>query len=277
MIGVLALTVGLFASILVYRNLVARAGSRSPVMEVIVAARDIPFGVRLQEPDLRVAKLPLNEMPENIFHSRSEVLGRTAVQNIAKGDLLLPGKLAAANAPAGLASMIPEGMRAVPVRVSDLASIAGFLGSGSRVDVLSTATAPGSSQQITRTVLQNVEVLSGGGSPLRTGDPGPGSPVVTLLVSPADARTLTVAATDGRLQLALRNPRDVGKDAATGTLASSALFPILGSSKPLDPSAVPKNPKPRHGNLDAAPKANPQTYSVELIQGDKRDVAKFPQ
>ncbi len=281
LIGVLALTIGLFASILVYRNLAARSTGRSPVMDVVVAARDIPFGVRLQEADLRIAKLPLNELPDTIFHSRTEVIGRTAVQSIARGDLLLPGKLAGANSPTGLASMIPQGMRAVPVRVSDLASIAGFLGVGSRVDVLSTITMPGSNAPVTKTVLQNVEVLSGGGSPQRTGDPGPGSPVVTLLVSPEDARTLTLAASDGRLQLALRNPQDAGGD-KIGSSLSTGLFGATGP----DASAHPARPVGRRNNADEAAakaanaskasKAAPETYAVELIQGDKRDVTKFP-
>jgi pilus assembly protein CpaB len=280
MIGVLALTIGLFASLLVYRNLAARSVGRSPLMDVMVAAKDIPFGVRLQDADIRIAKLPVNELPDNIFHSRAEVIGRTAVQNIAKGDLLLPGKLAGANSPAGMASMIPEGMRAVPVRVSDLASIAGFLGSGSRVDVLSTGTAPGSNQQVTRTVLQNVEVLSGGGPPQRTGDPGPGSPVVTLLVTPDEARVLTVAATDGRLQLALRNPRDAGKDAATAS-QSTSLFPLraaAGGSGEAVPAATPAKGAPAKGHRSGTSvKPPPTTYGVELIQGVKRDVAKFPE
>ena len=62
---------------------------------------------------------------------------------------------------------------------------------------------------MTATALQNILVLSSGqimqadarGQPIQ-------SPTVTLLVSPEDAETLTLANSDGRIQLVLRNSSD---------------------------------------------------------------------
>src|ERR1700692_5052293 len=139
MIGVLALALGAFVSLLVYKNLQGRGASNTePGSDVIVAADDIQVGARIEEHDVRTAKFPTSGLPSGAYSRRSQVLGRGVIIPISKGEFILPTKLAPEKAGSGLPSLIPPGMRAVSVRVNDVVSVAGFVGPGTRVDVLAT-------------------------------------------------------------------------------------------------------------------------------------------
>jgi pilus assembly protein CpaB len=192
---------------------------------------------------------------------------------IAKGEFVLPNKLATKEAGSGLAALIPAGMRAVPVRANDVVSIAGFVQPGSRVDVLVTATPVGGDEQQTTTVLENVLVLANGTQLERDASGrAQNAPVITLAVSPDDAQKLTLASTEGRIQLALRNPTDTRQTELT-TVSTRTLFRM--GSVPVAPKQQPTRPKPKA--TAAATPPPPTVYSVEVYRGDKKDETKFPQ
>ena len=210
MIGVLALALGLFASMYVYRNLQGKnSGSMESGVQVIVAADDLQVGARVEEHDIKMITIPAADLPPGAPRKRSEVVGHGVIIPISKGEFILPNKLAGENAGAGLPSLIPPGMRAVSVRVNEVVSVAGFVTPGTRVDVLLTGTPGAGSEQETTTVLQNVAVLAAGHTLERTSTgEAQNTPVITLLVSPDDAQRLTLASSEGHIQLALRNPLD---------------------------------------------------------------------
>ena len=188
---------------------------------------------------------------------------------IAGGEFVLQGKLAAENGGSGLPSMIPPGMRAVSVRVNDSSSVAGFVRSGTRVDVLMTGNPSGSNEPQTITVLRNVAVLANGQNmdrSLTSGD-SQNAPVITLLVSPDDAEKLALAVNQGHIQLALRNPLDTNQNEVAAVNAHS-LYGKAGM-----PSV--RRPKSKPVPVVNAP-ALPTNYPVEIIKGDKRDVTKLP-
>ena len=148
MIGVLALALGALVSVSVYRNLLGRGPANTePGTDVVVAANDIQVGARIEEHDVRLVKYPASALPAGTPSKRSQVLGRGVILPIARGEFILPSKLAPENAGAGLPSLIPPGMRAVSVRVNEVVSVAGFVGPGTRVDILLTGT-PGGSVRI---------------------------------------------------------------------------------------------------------------------------------
>src|SRR5579864_7380140 len=213
-IGFVALALGAFVSFVVYKNVLSRSSAgNEPGADVIVAANDIQVGAKLQDGDIRMVKVPASVVPPNSFRSRSQIIGRGVILPIAKGEFILPSKLAAENAGAGLPSLIPPGMRAVSVRVNEVVAVAGFVIPGTRVDVLLTGNPTGANEPLTTTVLENVEVLAAGQKLQRNSQGEPQSvPVITLLVSPEDAQKLTMASNEGRIQLALRNPLDTSEE-----------------------------------------------------------------
>src|SRR5271156_3575007 len=214
MIGAVALALGLVVALFVYKTLQGRGSTNTePGVDVIVAANDIQVGARIEEHDVRAVKYPASALPTGTSRKPSKVMGRGVILPIARGEFILPSKLAPENAGAGLPSLIPPGMRAVSVRVNEVVSVAGFVGPGTRVDVLLTGTPNGSSESQTTTVLQNVAVIASGHTLERSASGEPqNTPVITLLASPEDAERLTLASMEGKIQLSLRNPLDTHSD-----------------------------------------------------------------
>ena len=274
MIGVLALALGLIASLYVYRTLQSRSGAGSDAgVDVIVATDDLQVGARVEEHDIKIIKIPAADLPPGSPRRRSEVLGHGVIVPIAKGEFILPNRLAGENAGSGLPSLIPPGMRAVSVRVNEVVSVAGFVTPGTRVDVLLTGTPGGSGEQQTTTVLQNVAVLASGHTLERTATgEAQTTAVITLLVSPDDAQRLTLASSEGHIQLALRNPLDTRQDEVPSS-NSRGLY--RGAAMP----APVQSPVVHHTSLKRVTTTpSPSTgISVEVYQGDKKmDVVKFP-
>ena len=272
MIGGLALAVGLLVSFTVYNRLRSLSGSSSNErgMRVIVAAREVQVGTKLDTPDLAAITIPESAVPPGAYTDSSKVLGRGAVLPISKGEFILTSKLAALNAGAGLPSLIPPGMRAVSVRVNDVVSVAGFVQPGTRVDVLATGNQSTGGDRQTTTVLENVAVIAVGKSLDRNAPPDTqAAPVITLLVSPDDAQKLALVSQEGRIQLSLRNPLDT-KKGGIGATRQSSLY--LGD-KPVEAAA--SKAKVHRVTVKAPPTAAPAPYQVEMIRGSKRDETKF--
>jgi pilus assembly protein CpaB len=269
MIGGLALAIGLLVSYTVYTRLRTSANSNNVSgVPVVVAASDIQVGAKLAPNDVRVVTIPPSSVPPGAFSSPSKIIGRGAILPVTKGDFILPSKLAPVNAGSGLPSMIPQGMRAVSVRVNDVVSVAGFVQPGSHVDVLATGNPGSGSERQTFTVLENVLVLAVGKNLERNiSEAAQLAPVITLAVSPDDAQKLALVS-EGRIQLALRNPLDT-KQGDISVTRASAVYP--GEK----PAASDARPKPRKVVAKAAPPAPPAPYQVEMIRGSKRDETKF--
>jgi pilus assembly protein CpaB len=271
LIGFIALALGAFVSVIVYRNLQSRASSKALLGEdVFVAADDLQVGTKIEDKDIRLVRFPSGELPTGVFHMKTKVVGRGVVLPISRGDFILTNELAGENAGSGLPSLIPPGMRAVSVRVNDTTSVSGFVQPGTRVDVLLTGNPQGSNEPQTTTVLENVAVIATG-TRLERNSAGESqsAPVVTLLVSPDDAERLTLASSQGHIQLALRNPLDT-KQEDVAAVRSNSLYKT--GSEPA-PAAAPRS-KSKHVAVQAPP-AIPTAYTVEVYKGDKKEEDKF--
>lgn len=266
MIGALALAIGLLVSYAVYTQMQAAAGKTNTgsAAQVVVAANDIQVGTKLAASDVTTVTIPATAIPPGAFSTPAKILGRGAILPMNKGEFILPGKLAAVNAGAGLPSMIPPGMRAVSVRVNDVVAVAGFVQPGTRVDVMATGNqGPGGTQ--TSTVLEDVLVLAVGKSLDRTSAEAQVAPVITVLVSPGDAQRLALVSQEGRIQLSLRNPLDTKQGGISATRVSS-LYP--GET----PEVKVSKPRVRKEVAKVTP---PAPYEVEMIRGNKREEKKF--
>src|SRR5579863_5712799 len=260
MIGVVALAMGAFVSFLVYRNLQSgRSSNSAPGEDVLVAADDLQVGTKIEEKDVKPLRFPTANLPAGVFHFKNKVVGRGVVLPISKGEFILTSKLAGENAGYGLPALIPPGMRAVSVRVNDTTSVSGFVLPGTRVDVLLTGNPQGSNEQQTTTVLENVAVLATGQRLERnSAGEAQSAPVVTLLLSPDDTEKLTLATSQGHIQLALRNPLDT-KQVDIAAVRANSLYKF--GSEPT-PAAAPRN-KPKHVAVQPPP-SMPTAYTVEV-------------
>jgi pilus assembly protein CpaB len=262
MIGVLALALGLLASVYAYKNLQRTGGNTEPGVEVIVAADDLQVGTKVGERDIKVIRVNASDLPAGAPRRKADVLGHGVILPITKGDFILQTKLGGENQ-AGLPALIPPGMRAVSVRVNDVVSVAGFVTPGTRVDVLLTGTPSNGSDQQTTTVLQNVQVLASGHTLERTSTgEAQNTAVITLLVSPDDAQRLTLANTEGKIQLALRNPLDTKQDDVP---ASSSRGLYRGIAAPVSTQPVVRHSAP--AKTAAPPIQAPSGMKIEVFSG----------
>jgi pilus assembly protein CpaB len=242
----------------------------APTQPVVVASADLPLGTELKKEDLTVVNFPLGGAPEGSFTKPADILGRGLIVSMVKNEPVLAAKLASKEAGAGLPPVIPEGMRAVSVRVNEVIGVAGYVLPGTRVDVVATGSPNGQPQDATsKVVLSNVQVLTSGTRMEQ--DQEKGKPmqvtVVTLLVYPEQSERLALASTEGKIQLALRNPLDQGAPETPGMKQAV----LLGMARPVAPRATNTARKAAPGtpvsNTAVATVALP---TVEIIRGDKR-------
>ena len=270
---VVALVVAFLLSSFVYKQF-QKASIIKPTstQSLVVAAVPLPLGTRLDSSNVRVIQWPANQSVAGMYTRVEDVANRAIITPLAENEPVLEAKLSPKESGAGLSSTIPEGMRALSVAVNEVVGVAGFVIPGTMVDVLVTGRViggnAGGSANITRTILENVRVLASGQKiePDREGKPQTVA-VITLLVTPDDAAKLTMASTQGRIQLALRNTVDTKKNDPKAVLDAS-LFSAEGAAT--KPVAHPG------GKRSTAPPAAPPPYVIEVITGNKRENKSFP-
>ena len=277
---IFAFVVSAGASLLLYRLIASRvtANAKQPTTQVIVAARTMELGTLIRDSDLKLGDWP-GVLPKGSVLRKEDVVGRGVMAAIYEGEPVLENRLAPKGAGAGLAATIPAGMRAVAVRVNDVVGVAGFVVPGMRVDILISGTPPGNSSAtgtVSKTLLQNIEVLSAGQNFQKDAEGKPVQvAVVNLLVTPEQAETLSLASSETRIQLILRNPLDTETSKTPG-IALASLY--SGAVKPLEapapkPRPVTAHVKARVPMVEPAKPAPP--VMVEVINGARRVESKF--
>ncbi|MCC6863171.1 MAG: Flp pilus assembly protein CpaB, partial [Bryobacterales bacterium] len=194
LIGVLvfAFLISAGASFLIYRVITARLASEPKAVtnRLLVAARSLPVGTLLKDLDVKTVDWPM-AIPANAVTKQEDAVGRGVITDIYEGEPILESRLAPKGAGAGLAAIIPQGKRAVAIRVNDVTAVAGFVIPGTRVDILILGTPPNAPPTLgtqTKTLLQNMEVLSAGQQIQKDAEGKPVSvPVVNVLVTPEQA------------------------------------------------------------------------------------------
>jgi pilus assembly protein CpaB len=239
--------------------------SSIPTSSVIVAASDLQIGAELKQEDLRAVQWPSNAVPAGAFGKPEDLIGRGLIMPVMTNEPFLPSKLAAKEAGAGLPPVIPEGQRALSVRVNDVVGVAGYVLPGTRVDVVATMNPTQQQTDITsKVILTNVQVVAAGtkieqdekNKPIQVA-------VVTLLVNPDEAERLTLASTEGKIQLALRNPLDKTAPQTFGIRPA----PLMGGGPVRRVASAGRSPRQPQV---VAPQAPAPAPTVEIIRGDKR-------
>jgi len=257
--------------------------------DLVVTTRPLSVGGMVKPADVKITKIATSAFPKGGYSKVEEVLDRPVISNILMEEPILEGRLAVKGSGLGLAPTIPVGMRAVTVRVNDVAGVAGFVLSGMHVDVLVTGRPPGSDGDFTVTTLQNITVLSAG-QQLQPDARGQAvnAPTVTLLATPEQAETLTLAGIDGHIQLVLRNSSDSDVALTTGRtigeLYSGSQHPApkpvatgapKPKPKPVEIAQAPPPPPPAPAK-PVAPPPPPPPDEVVMIRGTQRTVEIIP-
>jgi pilus assembly protein CpaB len=172
----------------------------------MVAAIDIPYGMKVEGRHVKVLALPIGTAPERAIRDQESVVGMVATSEILRGEILMQDRFAEHDSGSTLAALVQKDMRAVTVRVDDVVGVAGFLLPGNRVDVIASRLDNATRRATSETILKNLKVLAVD----QTASTDKNEPVivraVTLEMKPDQSEILVKAREEGSIQLTLRNP-----------------------------------------------------------------------
>jgi len=291
-----AVAFGLIAAVSVSRYLASAQAYTKNLNNVVVAKVEIPVGTRIVPEQLSVVQFPKTVTPEGTFAVIDDKLvGRVATVRISMREPIIENRLAPVGSAGGLSSVIPDGYRAMTVKVDDVVGVSGFIQPGTLVDIVVTIIPPDNERQrekISKIVLQNIKVLASGQNIDKPKNEKETERVkaVTLQVTPQQAEKLALASSEGRLQLVMRNSVDQGDERTTGAnkvtlLAGESAQPIpepgLGPKEGEKPKTTARRPKPRIVTASAPAAARetppaPPRPTIEVIEGAKKKNVDFP-
>jgi pilus assembly protein CpaB len=265
----LALVSGLGAMLVGAQWLTRSAGVGGE--KIVIAARDIPLGTAVEPSMLQEIQWSAETRPAGAFTAPKALEGRVVKTAVARGELVLENKLAPVGTKGGLSAVIPEGKRAITVRVNEVMGVAGFALPGNYVDVMVSAQ-DDTRKHVSKIVLERIMVLAVAQEASRDETKPKVVNAVTLEVTPAEAEKLDLARNIGSLSLVLRNQVDQNAVTTEGMRANELLGTKADASPP--PVAVPAPPKHRPVARAPSPPAPlvvvEERPKVEVIRGLQR-------
>ena len=270
----------------------AKMSARVATRPVVVAAKEIPAGAALEKAALEIKQWPSVAIPKDAMTSLEAAVGRVARVPVFTGEAIVPGRLARAGTAPGLEARITPGMRAMSVRINDVAGMSGLVQPNSRVDVLVSLRENGSNgtEEVSKLFLENMRVLSMGSRTTRddSGEPTPAT-TATLEVTPVQAEKLAVAMRQGSIQLVLRGFADTDTTGTKGSTSSEVLAQLRDAKPAAVVAQAPSRPAPKRQPdvrraippvtpppvAVAPPVAKPDSLTVRVYRGNQVTQQKF--
>lgn len=223
-----------------YLKNVPKVEAAEDKVPVVVATHDMTFGTKLAPEHVRVVEYPASALPKGYYSSADSVLSHSTRVFLMEGEAILASKLSSIGG--GLSLRIPDEMRAISLSVNDITGVNGFVLPGDRVDVLVTVdNVDGSNVSVTKTILQNVEVLASGSKTETKRNLQITVQTMTLLVDPKGAEALALGQHQGQVHIVLRNPSDA-KVVDSKPTDTREVLALKGKTPPAVRKAAPPKP-----------------------------------
>lgn len=215
---------------------------------IVVSAGNLPWGTKLKPEMIKMAPYLEESLPVGYFSSSIDLKDRVIIAPLKLNEPITESKLAPASVKTGgVSAVLKPGMRAIAVKGDKIIGISGFINPGNRVDVIVTVEEPKTKKIKSKIFLENTAVLATGTQIERNekGEPMPVD-VYTLEVTPKQAEKVALAASEGRLQFALRGVTD-SEDSVTKAVTVPEL---LAHQRWSDQQKIaPKNPVDSNKNV----------------------------
>ena len=249
---------------------------QAEAVPVAVSVGNLPWGTKLKAEMLKTAPYLKESLPAGHFVSMNDIKGRVLIAPLKANEPITEHKLAPISMEnGGVSAVLAPGKRAIGVKGDKVIGLAGFVNPGNRVDVLVTVKDPDTKKEKTKTILESIPVLATG-TQIEKNEKGEPAPVdvYTLEVNAEEAEKLALAASEGRIQLALRNVTDADDVMTEGMtipkLLASYSHPQAEKVKPVVKKSEPK-PK-----VKKVRKWSPRkTVTVEIIKGMETSKQRF--
>jgi pilus assembly protein CpaB len=212
-----------------------------PTVEIFVTTTDINIGDKLDASNVKLEKWPADKVPEGALTDLAQVEGQFAGSRLFEGEPIVAQRLQ--DNDTSDSKKIPDGYRAMAIKVTMDTAVANLIRPGDRVDVIGffrkSQDVPETS---TRAVLRGVRVFSVNSSTTREREQGGDTTklqTVSLLIKDDQVEPLMLADELGQLRLSLRRPDDADNEATEGLATTRALFQ-QGPGYADDPRPAPR-------------------------------------
>lgn len=276
----LSLVVGVIVAKLAYDQIQKNKSgvtSDGKMTQVVVVRDSVAAGEELTPDKLQLGRVSVDNVPQGAFTSIDQLKGRVAQVTLNKSQAVAENFLTPNGTGAGLQFAIPSGMRAITIEVNEFSGVGGMLLPGCHVDLLSTVPAEQGGELMSRTVVQNVQIIAVGqrmvSQPEKKGDEPQTFRSVTLLATPSESEAIELAAVTGRPRLVLRSGTD--KDITTTAGVTSSNLRGRQSARKIE---QPTSTTPAVVYLPAptgTPTPVPSYSSVRVIRGTVESEVRF--
>jgi pilus assembly protein CpaB len=280
---VVAVSAAVGAAVLLTRYMDARVNAaRVPTAKIVIAKVDIPVATPIQAEWLGVVDWPAATRPEGAVSDPAGLVNQVAIAPISRGEPVFPAKLVVAGARSGLATLLPDGVRAVSVKVDEVIGVAGFVHPGDSVDVITTMKPRDDGPFVSRIVLQNIRVLAVGKDIAHRGKDATEAKVVTvatLAVTGEESERLALSASKGHILLALRGIGDEEFAETRGVTPPQMMNAAPEPVKPATPLVAadrqPSRARPRPREIARQEIPASQKQTIEILRGDLFEKRNF--
>lgn len=286
----IAVACGLLAAVLTWAYLRGLQKSQAPPVtlqvQVVTPLATIQAGTVIKAEMLRVQEIPEDQKPPGAVQQVQRIVGDVAAEDLPAAEPIKLTQMASQRGGVELSFVVPPRMRAVTVALDPIIGVAGFLQPGDHVDVL--ATFQLNDTIITRTVLQNVELLALGEQTIvskeraaeKEGEEEPKAqtqPNATLAVTPQDAQKLIISDTTGTIRLALRRKGETEYRPVKPTHIVSVIGVEYSrkegeEEQPMPPERAEASLTEEEVTRATIEVERPPALTVEVIRGTEREI-----
>jgi pilus assembly protein CpaB len=234
---------------------------------VVVAAGNLQWGTKIKPEMIKVTPYLKESLPVGYFSSTNDLKDRVIIAPLKLNEPITEVKLAPTSvSTGGVSAVLKPGMRAIAVKGDKIIGLSGFINPGNRVDVIVTVKEPETKKIKSKIFLENLAVLATG-TQIEKNEKGEPMPVdvYTLEVDPEQAEKVALAASEGRLQFALRGVTDSDDIFTKGVTIPELLAYQRWSEQQ---KIAPKNP------VDSNKKNGPMGIKRTSIKKKKRWVRR---
>ena len=217
---IIAIVLGVLAGAIAYTAIkrqerAVRAGWN--LVPVIVANQDIPEGTVVSYEMVSQRPIPEQFVTSSVVKpdSASYIVGQKVLVPLQAGDPLLWSQFETSKAAERLSSLVMSKGRAFSIDIQGARmSVGGWIRPNDHIDIIGAFRDPGTGDQLSMTLMQNVVVLATGKITGTTNinlvpEAERGYQTLSLLLLPEEAEILSLAADLGSLTMTLRNPNDI--------------------------------------------------------------------
>jgi len=283
----ISLVIAVVGSIFLYKWIERQKGPKEIVKveqteaaPIAVAAANLTWGTKLKPEMIKMAPYLKESLPMGSFSTPTDLKDRVIIAPLKLNEPITEDKLAPTSVKTGgVSAILKPGLRAIAVKGDKIIGISGFINPGNRVDVIVTVEEPQTKKIKSKIFLENLLVLATG-TQIQKNEKGEPMPVdvYTLEVTPEQAEKVALAASEGRLQFALRSVID-SEDALTKgvTVPEILAYQRWAEREVISPANSPEPEKqaPRKPVIKKKRWIPRGSLTIEIIKGTKLSKKKF--